>query len=381
MKRYTKIAVPLLILIVGFVAMQLLLGLRDEEQKAPAKPKPRTVDVMEVDLTDVPSQITAYGRVSSARPIELYSEVAGIVRDGDVPFKPAQSFSRGDLILRIDDRQARFKLNSARSELLTALASVLPEIKVDFPSEYDVWQDYFDRCEFKGHIPELPESSNRKIKLFLSRFNVYKLYFNVRDLEVILDKHYFYAPFNGSIVATNVREGTAARNGSLLGEIISLDELEVEVQVSAQDIQWIRNESQAEITSKEIDGFWGGRVIRTSSAIDDKTQTVSVTLAVERGDLSLLRSGVFVEVSIPGLMIENAIRMPRRALYGESDVYVIENGKFSRREVDIARSENGFVIINGGLAAGDSLVVQLMQGVIEGMPAIGRSANSEGRSE
>ena len=159
---------------------------------------------------------------------------------------------------------------------MTALATVLPEIKVDFPEEYDTWQNYFDQVEFNQKLTPLPEAANQKIKLYLSRFNVYKLYFQVRNLEILLNKHFFVAPFTGSIVSADLRIGSTARPGTKLGEIINLDNLEVETPIAAEDIQWIDQETRVKFTSSEMSGEWTGKIKRIGKSIDEVTQTLPV---------------------------------------------------------------------------------------------------------
>jgi len=193
MKVYTKFGIPILIVLVGFLIMVTLLSFKKDLPRKEPVLSTKLVDTELVQKSKVSASITSYGRVASTQPIELYSESAGILMEGDVPFQPAQSFSKGDLILKIDDRQTILSLNSAKSDLLTALASVLPEIKLDFPEEYQIWQDYFNGCDFDKKLAPLPETDNPKIKMYLSRFNVYKLYFTASDLEIQLNKHYIYA--------------------------------------------------------------------------------------------------------------------------------------------------------------------------------------------
>ena len=228
MKVYAKFGIPILIVLIGFLIMVTLLSLKKDLPKKEPELSTKVVDTELVEKSEISAVTITYGRVASTQPIELYSEAAGILMEGDVPFQPAQSFSKGDLILRIDDRQTKLSLNSAKSDLLTALASVLPEIKLDFPDEYQIWQDYFNGCDFDKKLMPLPKTDNPKIKMYLSRFNVYKLYFTASDLEIQLDKHYIYAPFDGSITEASLRLGATARVGSLLGRIINLEELEVD---------------------------------------------------------------------------------------------------------------------------------------------------------
>jgi membrane fusion protein, multidrug efflux system len=372
MSKYLKFIIPVAILIIGFVVMNLLLGMREQPQRRTPQPRPRIVATEVVRLVPVPSQIIAFGRVQSAEPVDLYSEVAGTLMPGDVPFKPAQTFSRGDLLVRIDDRQARLDLNSSKASLLTALAQVLPEIRVDFPDEYQLWQDYFDSIEFDQPLPPLPETENQRIKLFLSRFNVYQLYFRIRDQEIRLEKHAFRAPFDGSIVSADLRIGSIARSGTKLGELISLEDLEVEVPVPARDIQWIDYTKPVRLVSDEISGEWSGGIARVGSDIDTRTQAVSIFIEIDPGTQGALLNGVFMQAQMPGIIIDRALSIPRRALYDQQYVYLIRNGQLERQQVSIARLETEDAIINGGLNDGDTLVTDVLQGVAPGMPAQSR---------
>ena len=367
--RWKLIIWPVAIVILGLIGMKVLLTFRGEQPQRIAQLRPKIVNTRVIALGNQLATIRAFGRLKTAQPVVLYSEVSGILEAGDFPFQAARSFKKGDLLVKIDDRQIRLDLNSAKSDLLSALAAVLPEIKVDFPGEFGLWQTYFDRCEFDRKLDILPEVNNQKIKLYLSRFNVYKLYYQVRNLEILLNKHYIYAPFSGSIIAADLHEGSTARPGTRLGEIINLDNLEVEVPVSAQDIQWIDRQSPVIFTSTEIHGSWKGRISRIGKSIDETTQTVAVYMTVNRnGDENLL-NGTFLEAEIPGGLIPSACVIPRKAIYNDRFVYLINQAQLEIREVDIARKEIDSVIVRSGLSEGDTLVVDVLQGVAAGMPA------------
>ncbi len=381
MKKSTKIIMPAAILAIAFLAMMGLISLRSEPEQRLPTAQTKIVETATVSLQGVQTEVTAYGRVASSRPVQLFAEVSGTLEKGAISFRPSQRFSKGDLLLTIDDRQAVLSLNSAKSDLMTALATVLPEIKVDFPGEYQAWQDYFDSCQFGKAVDPLPETSNPRIKLFLSRFNVYKLYFTVRDLEILLEKHNFYAPFDGSIVSTDLRVGSTARNGSALGQIIDLEQMEVAVPVEADDIRWIEMDKPVVFTSTEIAGQWTGNISRVGSDIDTRTQTVQVYMSIDNGGAASLLNGVFLEAHIPGLVVEEALEVAPKAVYEDSYVYVIADGCLERREIQIVRRENDRLLVKGDLQNGDSLVVDIMQGVAPGMPAQSRTAATDNRGQ
>jgi len=360
---------PVLILLTGFGLMQFFLSFSSEQPRQAPQARPKIVNIDVVQLEEIPSSIEAYGRLKTAQPVTLYSEVSGILQEGEITFQPAQSFRKNDLMLKIDDRQAILDLNSAKSDLLTALANVLPEIKVDFPEEYELWQTYFDKIRFDHSLEKLPDAANQKIKLYLSRFNVYKLYFQVRNLEILLNKHYFYAPFSGSITSADLRVGSTARPGTRLGEIINLDNLEVEVPVAVDEIQWIDKNTPITFTSSEMVGEWRGRIKRIGKNIDESTQTVPVFMTLTKNGTELLYNGIFLRAEIPGTTVQSAFKIPRRALYNEKYVYLIKDGKLDFREINIARIQTDSAILNGGIQNGDSLVTDVLQGVASGMPA------------
>ncbi len=380
--KYKTVLIPIVMIIIAFGLMQLLSGFRKEPPSRTPAPQVKVVDVQVVQLDDVAAQIRGFGTLSTTQPVQLISEVAGALQMGSIPFLPGQSFRRGDLLVKIDDRQILLDVNSAKSDLLTALASFLPEINVDFPGAYPRWQSYFDQIDFEKDLPQLPPAGNRKIKLYLARFNIYKLYFAVKNLEIRREKHYFRALFDGSIISTDLRIGSTARAGVRLGEVVNLEAMEVQVPVSTRDIPWIDPERSIRLTSRDIAGEWQGRIARIGSAIDPRTQTVPLYITPEGAAHSQLFEGAFLQVEIPGKTVEAALSIPQKAIYEENNVYLIKQGRLAYQPVQIARRELESVIVTGGLANGDSLVIEVLQGVAPGMLAKARDlALSKGEAQ
>ena len=374
------ILIPVIIIIASLVIMITLFSLRSDPPKALPTPQTKIVDIEVAHLKDIQSEIVGLGRLTSALPLVLYSEVSGVVMEGTVPFQPAQYFNKGDLILKIDDRQIQLDIKSAKSDFMNALSSVLPEIKIDFPKEFQVWEAYFNRCDVYSALPPLPETDNQKIKLFLSRFNVYKLYFSVRNLEIRLEKHYFYAPFSGSIITADLRVGSIVRNGSRLGEVINLDILEVEIPISAEDVVWIDKTKPVTLTSSELGKQWTGNITRVGNSIDPKTQSVSLFVRLKTTSMSEIFEGIFLRAHIPGTIQKSAILIPRKIVYQDNYVYCIKKGRLDFRPVKISRRQTDSVIVTGGISEGDTIITEVLQGVAHGMLARPKSILSEERS-
>ncbi len=371
---------PVIILIAGILLMKLLSGFKKEQPRKEPVIHPKNVMVKIAHPREIAASVSAYGKALSSQPIALFSEVTGIIEQGDIPFLPAQTFHKGQLLFKIDDRQIRYDLNSLKSDFLNALASVLPEIKLDFPDDYQRFQKYFDHCNFEDKLPPLPETKNQKIKLFLTRFNVYKLYYSIQRQEIILEKHYFYAPFSGSVLTADLRVGSTARAGSKIGEIINLDKLEVEAPLPIEDIQWIKKNSPVMLYSAELNERWQGKISRIGSTIDERTQTIPLYISIKKGKMQNLYNGMFLTVNIPGEKIANAETVQRKAIYDGHYIYLIKNGKLKYTPVKIVRKESNRAIITSGIQNGDTVVTEILQGVADGMPVKARVAIEEAQS-
>jgi len=369
MKRKLIVVSPLIILVLAFLVMKVLTSFKEEQPKRSATVKPRLVETQIVELGDVPASLTTFGTLASSQPVSLISEVSGTLKPGTIKFQPAQSFKKGDLLLKVDDRQIKLQLNSTKSDLLTALATLMPEIKVSTPEIFQIWQSYFDTINFEDPIQPLPETSDQRLKALLARYNIYRLYFSVQDLEIRAGKHYFYAPFNGSIVSAQLRVGSTAAPGTRLAEIINLDELEVEIQVPAADIRWIEMNAKVDLTTPDGSIQWKGHIDRIGNVIDTRSQSIFAYIKLDDTADVTPTAGVFLRADIEAETIPNGIKVPRKAVYEESYVFLVQDSKFVQRDIDIAFDEGDYYILDGGLASGDTLVSELLQGVSAGMPA------------
>jgi RND family efflux transporter MFP subunit len=195
-----------------------------------------------------------------------------------------------------------------------------------------------------------------------------------------LEKHFFYAPFSGSIVSADLRVGSIVRNGSRLGDVINLDDLEVEIPIPAADIVWIDKKKPVKLISTELSKEWSGKISRIGNSIDPKTQSVTLFVALSNNAKSDVFEGIFLQAKLSGRIVTNAIELPRKLLYQDNYVYCIKDGKLDFRKVEIARRQTDSIIIYSGISEGDTLVTEVLQGVAKGMLARPKSSLYEERS-
>ncbi len=379
MRRLIVFIVPVLIILVALAAMRWLSGMRDETPRHGSRPSGLSVQIEVAEPGTLTSRVKAYGHLLSAREFELTAEVGGTLSAGDLPFRPGQPFKEGQLLLKIDDRPLRYSIASQKSALLSSLAQVLPEIGVDFPEEAERWRRYFADFDIEGPMAELPTVREDKVKLYLARFGIFQSFYGIRDEELRLAKCELRAPFDGVVLTATLREGATARQGFSLGTLLCNEERELEISLPASELAWLDRDGLAAIRSTDMLGEWSGRLLRLGGAVDTRTQTVPAYYSIAGPGLDRLVTGSFFAVDLPTLPIPAALRLPRSALTGSGQAWVIESGRLALRQLEIARSEDDHVLVTGGLAAGDSVVVEALQGVAVGMPIRPRTGQAGGK--
>jgi hypothetical protein len=81
-------------------------------------------------------------------------------------------------------------------------------------------------------------------------------------------------------------------------------------------------------------------------------------------------AGLLFEAVLAGKTVSDAVSVPLKNLYGQDEVYLLEDGELQQRQVTVARREATRAIVTGGLQAGDRIVTDLLEGVAPGMKAM-----------
>ncbi|MGD1890674.1 MAG: efflux RND transporter periplasmic adaptor subunit [Cyclobacteriaceae bacterium] len=355
----------------GFIAMQQFAGMKELPPERPKRASTNFVRVDEVTYEEIDTEVVEYGRITSSQPLDLIAEVGGRLFAGRVQLKPGVNFRKGQLIYRINDAAARLNLQARKSQFLNLIASSLPDLKIDFTEDYPAWQAYFESIEIDESLEPLPEVTSSKVKTFLATQNILSEYYSIKSGEENLRKYYQYAPYDGSIVNVNLETGTVVNPGANIANIIRTDQLELEIPVDPEEIRWVNEGAEVEVSSEDGSQTWPGRVIRIADFIDPTTQSINVYVGVEAETNSGLYDGQYLRATIPGSRLEQAMQIPRRVLINQDQVYVVKDGVLQSRRVNIEKITQDQVLISpvagSGLNAGDSLVVDLPANAVENM--------------
>ncbi|MCB0409559.1 MAG: efflux RND transporter periplasmic adaptor subunit [Flavobacteriales bacterium] len=324
------------------------------------------VKVHKINNDTVNIFVNGYGRVSSSRNITLSSEVQGVLLNAGFELKPGQSFHSGQLLFKINDKEAQLALKARKSGFLNLMATILPDIKIDFSDNAAAWSGFLDQIDLDKPLPELPTFKSNKEKTFLAAKNVLAEYYNIKGEEERVKKYNVYAPFDGSIVDVTAEIGTIVNPGSPIATIIKTVALEVSVPITPKDVKLIHVGSKVELMSEDKKMTWQGKVNRIAQNINPNTQSVDVYIGIEEGVKQSLYNGMYVEVNIQAEDLADADEIPRRSFLNDERVYIVRDSLLIKKQPTIIkRNKNSYVI--QGMKDGDLVVIEPIPGAVDSM--------------
>lgn len=274
----------------------------------------------------------------------MYAEVQGVFNSSSRDFKPGQEYRRGEVLLRLDADEFYASVQSARSEFYNLITSLMPDLRLDYPEAYPVWQDYLSSISIDKSLPALPELKDDKLGYFISGRGITTAYYNIKNQEQRLGKYVMRAPFDGILTAALVNKGTLVRTGQQLGEFIDPSSYELELAVSKEFSDLLKRGAAVTLVNLNKTRTYTGTVSRINAKIDQATQTIAVFVDVAAPDL---KEGMYLEAALAARDQENAVQISRKLLVNESEVYVVRDSVLDLIAVDPVHFSDKNVVIKG----------------------------------
>ncbi len=303
------------------------------------------VAVQEVKNEAITSNIEFTGNVIPVNEVQLFAEVQGILHHGAREFEEGMAFSKGEVILKMDDREQQQLLKSQKSQFQSLLTQILADIKIDYPKEYQRWVEYLNALDVNEPLAEIPTSDNRQFNLFLSGRNVLTNYYTIKQSEIRLSKFTITAPFDGVVTQALIEPGTLVRPNQPLGQFTQTGTYEIEASINASDRFFIaKGDMVALHLDRDQRTNYRAEVARINARINPSTQTLLTFLTVKS---DRLLPGQYVSGSIDGEVFENSDKIATKALVRNDLVFVIENDVAVLQKVEILTTEKDSTIVRG----------------------------------
>lgn len=375
-----KIVIPLLVLAVFVLIALVVVNNPPKAKRFHAAEKPQlTVSTMILNERAYPVRIQSYGRVRPRIESQLVAQVSGQIMEVSPQFRNGGFFEKGDVLVQIDDRDYRAEVRIAEAALINAKQSLVEE-QARAEQALEDWQRL-------GNDREAPPLVLRKPQLKAAEAQVMSAQSAFDKAQLNLQRTRIMAPFAGRILNKEVDVGEVVSANRALAEIYAIDYIEVRLPIKNSDLSYIRlpenlrfgvagdhRKVPVVLRSELIDSqIWQGKIVRTEGAIDDTSRQLHVVAQVDdpyglqAKDKKPLKIGEYVTAEIEGVTLPAALVIPNRSIYQGSYVYLVENGRLLRREIEIAWQNDREAVVRRGLQPGDQLVLTPLGQITSGV--------------
>lgn len=377
MRKILLFLIGVVIIVGAFLGAHLII-------KNNNKPKPeiqkivKTVFTETAQNTTVPIVIPAQGNLIAKNRMELYAEVQGVFQYSTHNFKTGQAYGKGETLLRLDASEYYASVQAAKSEFYNLVTSLMPDLRLDYPEAFPVWQNYLNSIDINKSLPSLPESTSEKVRYFITGRGVNTSYYNIKNMEQRLGKYGISAPFSGVLTEALVTQGTLIRQGQKLGEFIDTSVYELELSIAKNYSDLLQLGEKVSLTTIEGNEVFTGTVVRVNSSIEQASQTIKVYVEVKG---PTLKEGMFLQAQLQAKEEPNAIQLSRKLLVNESEIYVVRDSILDVLEIEPVYFFSKDMVVKG-IPNGTQIVSRSIPGAYPGMPVkVFKEKNSENNKQ
>lgn len=377
MKRLAIIAAPVLVIAGMAGIIVLLVVTAPEPEKKEEGPRPIAAFVEKVTRGTVRLEVSTQGEVRPRTEIDLVPQVSGRIVHVAPEFVEGGIIKKDQLLIQIEDEDYKLGVVRARARVAEARQR-LDEEEAEAELARKDWEEL-------GEGTPSPLTL-RQPQLDRARAQLASAEAELADAELQLKRTTIFAPFDGRVRQKQADLGQFVSPGTKLGRIFSTNVVDVRLPLTDRELALLNlpvafsapEEGGPRVhLSADVAGGrrqWDGEIVRTESAIDPSTRVLYAVAEVKDpygkgADEGMpLAVGLFVDAVIEGREIADALIIPRAALRGSDEVYLVnDKNELEIRKVAVISSSPERAILRNGVKEGDRIVVSVLRTVRNGM--------------
>lgn len=337
------------------------------------------IKTKEVIKGDLIKSISANGLIKAYSELDVVPNITGFINE--VYIYEGKPVNKGDLLLKLDDRDYKIAISEAEVNLMNA------KIEYGFFSREEAQEiDIKAADSIKAKLEQLElQFIDKKINeneylTTKEKLDLALLFTGAKRDEVLLNKSgmtnalnllnraklnlsytEISAPFSGVVGDFDLVPKERINAGEKIFKLLDISRLKVEVGIIENEITSIRLGSRAEVKIIALPGhIYYGKVIHINPFIDPETKTCRVTVEIPNSDRNI-KPGMFASVNIESEILKNRILIPKEALLVRDKrdlVFVAENNLAKWHYVQIGAQNEKYIEILNGVLPGDSVIVE-----------------------
>ena len=273
------------------------------------------------------------GVLRSKQSVQISSELSGKIVS--IEFEEGQFVKRGDVLIKLDDRELQSQLSRAEFQL----------------------QLLSERVKRQEILLDREAVSREAYDQVLTEYNVLKE--DIEQIKIRIDKSNIKAPFDGVLGMREVSMGAYVQPNSTIVNLVDVRNMVVEFSLPERNVATVRSGMICYFTLEGISKEYRATIYAVDSKLDDQTRSIMVRAGFVNED-SFLRPGMSADINLSQRAGRESIFIPNEAIVQSARgraVWLKRNGKANLVNISTGIRNEDMIEVNSGLSRGDSVIV------------------------
>jgi membrane fusion protein (multidrug efflux system) len=309
-------------------------GADTSAETANATPETRLTPVQTIKLSAVDFNTTAKltGEAEAEETVTVSAEVPGLVFRVD--YDEGKEIAKGQRLAQVDSRVDQTRAGQLNANLAQ--------------SERDLNRAL--ELQAKGLATEAD--------IERARLAVKNNRYNLRMTRIGVGKSVVNSPVAGVVDKVHTEAGEYANPGQPLVTIVNYDTIVVRAGLPETRVRYARVGETVKIMIPALGLDREGTILRIGIQANTKNRTFPLEISVANTDRQI-RPGMRAQVVLPTETFKDALLVPRDTVLDTRDgrfVYIVVNGKATRKAVKLGPDTGELVVVTEGLSSGQEIV-------------------------
>lgn len=303
-----------------------------------------TVITQVVERQPLVDEIEALGTARAFESVDIQPRISSLVER--IAFAEGQVVAAGDLIVELENNEIVAGLALAEASLSES-------------------RSLYNRSRSLADTQAISASN---LEQLVAQVQVDEA--QVEAARARLENTIIRAPFSGRVGLRRVSPGSFVNTSTVITTLDDISKIKLDFSVPEAFLTSVAEGMRIKADSLVYpDRVFEGVVASVDTRLDPVSRAVQVRAIIANGD-SALKPGMFLTVDLQ-LDRGDVLVAPEQAIVPEGTrqfVFVVNDGVAEKREVALGRRIPGFVVIDEGLEAGDTVITEGTHKVRDGSP-------------
>jgi len=348
------------------------------------------VRVAKAAMGDLVMTLRSPGEAYTERRIAMKSEVGGVVKN--LYAAEGRHVREGDLLVELDDREYRLRLEKLEAQRLRYLSELFLERKfsatdrqptpavVDKLNRAQADYERISEAFKKGLVSQvdlekaqadyelaLIEAGRKKDEVQASTKGLTQAEVDVKIARLDLEKTRIRAPFAGIVTDIKLSPKERLDPGRELFTLVDISRIKVKAKVLESEVGKVVAGREVELQFSAFPGrAFTGRIEAVSPVINAEDKTCAVHVAMDNPSEEV-KPGMHAEVEFPTEIFTNRLLVPQQAILvrgGRKLVFAVQGDVAKWRYIEVGLENELFAeVLPGkepgwGVSAGDTVIVE-----------------------